>query len=576
MKTILGSLWHTVFTGNKTQILWCWGLLIIILVLAVLHHKWRDEYKKLTIWRLLCLIPLIYCGVHFFLNVSGAILFFSEYIPLYAIGVLTIIPLLFARRPIGYRIAAVPVGLLTILCGAYFTCASPNFFNHTKESYSESFHSLCEDMEKTYILKEWKEVDFKALEDKYMPKVKEAEILNDPTKFAIVVRDFTNELHDSHVNIQVKPANFEEFRSQITKDKHDYGLSMVKLDSGEVIAVCTSEEVNKLGIQDGTVITEWGGYPIDEAPSHYVPDQGYPVKANEDIMSIMYLSTRGGDTVMVSFLDDEGTEQTVHLKDLGEIKSMTKAVALFSHETEYKSEEEYLEANFSTKMLDNKCGYIQVLGEGTENGIHDTLGYLMGDHKWARDMFREKLNDLKSQGMEYLVIDLRNNGGGLDEIGCALTDLFTDEEYFGQGLGIRQDGKYKCVSEHGIHGTGEFKDLKVVALTNFNCASAGDGTSLYLSRLPNVTLAGITDPNGCNQETGGMCALSDGIVIVNYPTGLVLNEDGEPNVDTKADRISRNPVEERIPLDYDAAMKIFKDEQDYELDWAVEYLENGE
>lgn len=226
-------------------------------------------------------------------------------------------------------------------------------------------------------------------------------------------------------------------------------------------------------------------------------------------------------------------------------------------------------------MLDDKCGYLLVNAEQTESGVQDILGYLMGDHKWAREMFREKLRGLKAQGMEYLVIDLRNNAGGFDEIGCALTDLFTDEDWYGVGLGVRRDGKYTCVADHGIRGDGEFADIKVVALTNFDCASAGDGTALYLSRLPNVTLAGMTDPTGCNQETGGICVLSDGVVAIFYPTGLVLDENNLPNIDTGADRISRNPVEVRIPFDYDAAMQIFRDNEDHELDWAVQYLEQN-
>ena len=64
------------------------------------------------------------------------------------------------------------------------------------------------------------------------------------------------------------------------------------------------------------------------------------------------------------------------------------------------------------------------------------------------------------------------------------------------------------------------------------------------------------------------------MVIVSFPTGLVLNEDGEPNIDTAADRVSRDPVEVRIPFDYDAAMKIFRDKEDYELDWTVNYVED--
>ena len=41
-----------------------------------------------------------------------------------------------------------------------------------------------------------------------------------------------------------------------------------------------------------------------------------------------------------------------------------------------------------------------------------------------------------------------------------------------------------------------------------------------------------------------------------------------PILDT---RMSRNPVDIRIPLDREAALKIF-DGEDYELDWVVEYL----
>ena len=161
---------------------------------------------------------------------------------------------------------------------------------------------------------------------------------------------------------------------------------------------------------------------------------------------------------------------------------------------------------------------------------------------------------------------------GLDEIANALCDLLTTEDQDHYGVGIRRNGSYKLTSVHGIHADGEFADLQVVALTNFGCLSAGDGASLYLSSLPNVTLAGITDPYGCNQEAGGISILSGGEVFVSYPVGLVLDGNGDPNIDTRADRISRNPVEERIPLDYDAAMQIFRDHTDYELNWAMAYL----
>lgn len=178
--------------------------------------------------------------------------------------------------------------------------------------------------------------------------------------------------------------------------------------------------------------------------------------------------------------------------------------------------------------------------------------------------------------MEYLVIDLRNNIGGFDELGIALCDLLTTEKQYASGLGIRKNGEYTCISDKWIHGDGEFSDLKVVALTNLYCVSGGDVTAKYLSKLPNVTLAGITDSCGSAQMTGGCCVLTDGIVEVSYPVGLTLDENREPNIDTRSDQISRNPVEVRIPLDYNAAMMIFHDNEDYELQWVLNYLEQND
>ena len=236
-----------------------------------------------------------------------------------------------------------------------------------------------------------------------------------------------------------------------------------------------------------------------------------------------------------------------------------------------------VDENYSTKMLDDKCGYLRLSEEASDNGFYDIfVGYMTGNHANARELFREKLRDLKAQGMEYLVLDLRNNDGGYDEIANALCDLFATEDLDHYAVGARKNGNYKATAIHGIHGDGEFADLKVVALTNFGCLSAGDGASLYLSNLPNVTLAGLTDSYGCNQETGGVSVLTGGHVYVGFPVGLVLDGNGDPNIDTRADCISRNPVEERIPLDYDAAMKIFRDKEDYELEWAIQYLEKND
>ena len=571
MNTLWGSIRHLFATANKIQMLWGIAVLVVMLLLAILHHVWRDDEKKLGRWRWLCLLPLLICIAHFCIYIGSETGLIVYFIPLYLLGIIALLPMITAKRRIGHRIMLVPVTLLTALAGLYYCASAPNLFNFSGKSYTDSFRAAVKAMDKYYVLKEWKEVDFAALEAKYLPAVETAEREQNPAKFEEAVTAFCNELHDGHVWVS---ADYDFDTYNIDDDKHGYGLATIRIDSGEVIAVCTEESVQALGIRDGTVITKWDGKPIAQAIEENVPDLGKPVKANDDFLRAMNVCITGGESVEVSFLGESGAEKTVTLQEVGNFDAHHEAFRIFSHEFEFEAPDEVYAANFNNRMLDEKCGYIRLIAEGTGNDTQDILGYLTGDHKWVRDVFREKLKAMKAQGMEYLVVDLRDNMGGFDEIGCALCDLLTDKDWYGQGLGIRRNGQYTCVSDHGIHGTGEFADLKVVALTNYGCGSAGDGTSLYLSRLPNVTLAGITDPSGCNQETGGMCVLADDAVAIGFPTGLILDESGVPNIETKADRISRNPVEVRIPFDRDAALKMFSGQEDYELEWAVNYLEN--
>ena len=578
MHTFWGSMRHVISGSNPVQAAWAGAILIALFMLAVLHHTWRNDTKKLTRWRLLCLLPLLICGAHafFYMPHTAALDYVSFFLMMLIPAVLVLILIIFAKRKIGYRIAAVLIGIISVLSLTYSIVAAPNFWNESRKSYSESFKALAQRMDRSYILKEWKEADFSALEAKYLPMVQEAEQEQNPVKFADAVMMFANELHDGHISVaaDIDEETIKQYRDTYTSpfDRREYGMAMVQLDSGEVIAVCTKDEVHALGIEDGTVITKWNGKPVLQAAAEDVPDHGFPVKANADRIAASQLSVIGGDSVEVSFLDQNGTEQTVTLSDLGELKSAQEAIIALI-QLPKGGYETLMEQNGSYKMLDDKCGYLRLTAEDPGRYDSGILDYLKGSMPGAKEIFRQALSDMKQQGMEYLVVDLRCNMGGFDEIGCALCELLTDKDWYGQGLGIRKNGQYTCVSDHGIHGTGEFADLKVVALTNYECASAGDGTALYLSKLPNVTLAGITDPCGCNQETGGKCVLSDGLVTVYFPCGLVLDENCVPNVETKPDRISRNPVEERIPLDFDAAMRIFRDKEDYELDWAIKYLE---
>ena len=106
----------------------------------------------------------------------------------------------------------------------------------------------------------------------------------------------------------------------------------------------------------------------------------------------------------------------------------------------------------SSKMLEDSIGYIQV-SEFAEN---------------TADQFKTAVKDLQDQGMKAMIIDLRDNGGGLltscqemlDEILPEGTVVYTEDKY-----GNRQD--LTSDAEH-------YLDLPLTVLVNGNSASASE------------------------------------------------------------------------------------------------------
>lgn len=82
---------------------------------------------------------------------------------------------------------------------------------------------------------------------------------------------------------------------------------------------------------------------------------------------------------------------------------------------------------YDYRMLSDNIGYLRVTEESTDY-LSDTISYVTGNHSTAREMFREDLRELRAQGMTKLVIDIRNNAGGSDEISTVLK-TFGGEDY---------------------------------------------------------------------------------------------------------------------------------------------------
>ena len=558
---------HLLYSQDNIKMTFCLVFIIWFIILQIVRKKVGNNPAKAKVWKCLCLVPLAAAIIHFFVFSFGdAVLpLLEEYEFIYASAVLTaLLPLFFIKKspkPVKI-IGAVVIGVVCLL-SLFFNIDSSESVNYSNKDLKSAYISLCDYFEENYIMNEWKKPDYEKIKADGLKLIDEAEKTGDITKYYEAVDEFTNSFYDGHMSISFYDGN--DYLITRIKQFNDYGLSLITLDDGTTIAVDVDDG---LEIKNGDTVTKWNGVPIDQAiESVHVP-MPEPVAENDRIDKAFWLACTGGESVEVSYINSDNEEKTLTLDKLdSEMPRALKARRLFWHNTD--------EA-YSYKMLNTNTGYMKITSEETDR-FHDYFAYCTGNHNYAREIFRNDLRELKNQGMTKLVVDIRNNGGGHDEVATAFASLFTKEKMYAYSLGIRKNGEYIKTADRYVSADGEFSDIEVLVLTNMRCASAGDGMVLYLSRLDNVTVAGLSCPAGCNQESGGSIFMPKGIVV-NFPVGLVLDEEANPNIDVDYSRQSRTPLDVKIPLTKEAALEIFNEEnfdngKDYELEWAIDFLD---
>ena len=178
----------------------------------------------------------------------------------------------------------------------------------------------------------------------------------------------------------------------------------------------------------------------------------------------------------------------------------------------------------SYEMKENQIGYIRV-------SEFDTVTY---------DQFEEALNDLENQGMQGLVVDLRNNpGGSLDTVTNMLRLLLPE------GTIVSTKDKNGKTDEITCDGTHEFKKPMAVLVNQYS-ASASEIFSGAVQDYGTAKIVGVTTyGKGVVQQ---LMDLGDGtclkVTIAEYytPNGRSINGKGvEPDVKVEYQYDEENP-----------------------------------
>ncbi len=544
------------------------GIFLYSVILAIVSPRLKRNGKKLALW-ILCLLPVAVALVHFLVN--GTITFWAfKY--LYLESLVPLINLLPGKNKKAFVAKSISSSILTfVVC---FVCllnliAGSKVHNYSRKSYTKSFQKMLDTLEKEYVLNSWKQIDYDFLRSRYLPQVQMAEEQNDETAYAAVVTEVLYRFYDSHVSANLSSSLYYDTRDVFAGN--DFGFSMIRLDDGSVMAVLVDAESDayKQGIHDGTIIISWNNQKIQDAIDKVEcisPDIQFPVKNNEDFFKPIYLAAKNDDQVNLTFVLDDGSEKNI---TIGKWQSeYNRFVIAMTKALNWDMERR----NFYSTMLDDECGYLQVVAESYGEFSDNVSALRHGFYPKLTELYAEKIQDLLDHGMKYLIVDIRNNVGGYDSVAGALASLFTDEKTPMVSFGYEDSKGYHIDETQYVFPDARYTGLPVVVLTNASCMSAGDGMAKFMSDCPNVTLMGITSSSGVNQNNGGNIYLTKNICVV-YPIFLSLSSDGVPLIDTDSTRESRIPLDVTIPMTKEFALKLFSDDKtDYELEYAMNWL----
>lgn len=177
-----------------------------------------------------------------------------------------------------------------------------------------------------------------------------------------------------------------------------------------------------------------------------------------------------------------------------------------------------------TKTLTLKVSTVRI--KSVIKNKYDKTGYLRIEtfSNTTYKQFKENLETLEKDGIENLIVDVRNNGGGFLNSAVEIAELFVEK---GKPIyGLQTKDKKEMYKDT----TKEKRDYKVVVLINGGSASASEVLAAALKESYGATLLGTksygkgTVQDTSELESGGMIKYTTAYWLT--PKGVTINEKG--------------------------------------------------
>lgn len=365
--------------------------------------------------------------------------------------------------------------------------------DYAELSYLDAWNALFTRVQESYPFTAEKELDWAALYDFITPLVEAAQ--ND-LEFHIVIAQFGSLIPDTHIgygSLQVMQAYL--------LGGIGVGLPAVT-DGGEVVVttVAPDSPAAEAGIQVGDVLVSVNGEPVlkalDETP--LLLSSASTGHVRRYLQTATLLQGPVGSQVVLTWRKPDGAQQTANLTRVVDITSLLRAFGLGG---------DGAEDVITARMMESGLGYISVRGFAEEVSRAD---------EW----FARELQGLIDAGARGIIIDVRNNSGGLVQLAMSMAGRFFPDYkrlldfYYADGQG---GFAYRGFVE--ILASAPYYDGPVAVLVDVMTGSAGDLFAYAMQTDHRALIVGHTPTGGFTGEVGdGQYNLPGGLQI-QVPTG---------------------------------------------------------
>lgn len=423
-------------------------------------------------------------------------------------------------------------------------------------SWTAAFARLQAKISLEYAFTPWKHIDWPAMYRTYAPRIARAEAAGDQDAYYLALRQYIHQLRDGHADIAAATPEAQALMTATVQSRAGggFGVIVTKLDGGSVIAswIKPGGPTAKAGMTAGARILAWGGLPVDQALARTStalgPSQPTDVRVRHERLRFLVRAPVGVART-VTFRNRGAAARTtarlVAVDDGQETLTMTDARSVLNTGWPQKLVEH--------SFLPGNVGYLRIYLE------MDLPASLPGDHTPTLQLFRQAMDELIDAHVAGVIVDVRSNSGGSDQMVADMMGSFYDRRtlyeyasFVDPATGAFSIWREDDVTSQFVPGEGIWIEPgvkryagPVVALVNNGCISSGEGVAMGIRNLANGKVVGFEGTNGSFGMAGDV-VLMPGDFEVKWPYGRSLDEHMVVQLDSRHGRGGVQP-DVRVP-----------------------------